>query len=101
MSTRLLVSDLQDDRQFRIPTALNICPDDDRFFAWLNLAEDMMLNQGRWYGSIVESQFCVRDGCLTFPRQVAAVEQIAVNGQPLDIENGFYGFTRLLANLKP
>lgn len=101
MSQRLLVADLKDDNQFRAPTSLNICPEDPRFNVWLNLAEEALLNQGRWWGSIAEIQFCT-DACsgqFAFPRQVAAIEQLAVNGTPVDIENQWYPFTRLLARL--
>lgn len=99
MSERLLVSTLQ---ASRIAPVLNICPTDDRFYQWLSEAENLMLNQGRFFGSVVEAQFCVgADNCITWPRQVQAVEQVAINGQPLDSFNGWYGFTRLLANLRP
>lgn len=96
MSQKLLVSDLQSSR---IPTALNICPDDERFFAWLNEAENLMLNQGRWMGSVVEAQFCVLDHCLVWPRQVAAIEQIMVCGKPIPIQNAWYAYTRQIAQL--
>ena len=60
-----------------------------------------MLNQGRWVGSVMEAQFCVdAGGCIVFPREVAVIEQIAVCGQPIAIENGWYQFTRLLANME-
>lgn len=98
MSQRLTVADLQNSR---VPVALNVCPTDDRFYQWATEAEEKMLNQGRWYGSVVEAQFCVQpDGCFVFPRQVAAVEQLAVNGGPIMVENGWYAFTRLLTTLK-
>lgn len=97
MSSRLLVSDLQDSR---IPSVLNVCPTDERFYQWLNSAQSMMLNQGRWWGSIQETQFCVTDGCLVFPRQVASVEQIAVCGHPIMSESPWFQFTRNLATLR-
>lgn len=93
MSVRLTVSDLQ---VSRIPTALNICPEDERLYMWLNEAESLMLAQGRWWGSVTEAQFCVRDFCLTYPREVAMVEQIQVCGRNVDTEGGWYKFTRLL-----
>lgn len=98
MSQRLRVANLQ---ASRIPASLNICPEDERFYQWLNEAENLMLGQGRWWGSVQEAQFCVLDGCITWPRQVATVERIAVCGQPIPMENGWYGYTRLVANLRP
>lgn len=96
MSQRLLVSDLQ---ASRIPASLNICATDERFYAWLNEAEEMMLAQGRWWGSTVEAQFCTRSGCLVFPRQVAEVERIAVCGGNVQTENGWFAFTRQIASV--
>lgn len=97
MSMRLTVADMQNSRA---AAALNVCPTSERFYQWLNEAEDLMLAQGRWWGSIQEAQFCSTDLCLVWPREVAAIEQVAICGQPVAIENGWYGFTRLLANLK-
>lgn len=96
MSERLTVGDL---KTSRIPAALTICPDDPRFLQWLNEAESLMLNQGRWFGSVREARFCVTDGCLVWPREVAVVEQIALCGQPLTIQNQWYQFTRTLAHV--
>src|SRR5689334_13676306 len=97
MSQRLLVKDLKDDSKFRISVALNICPDDERFLVYLNLAEELLLNQGRWVGAIQEAQFCVNNsGCIVLPRQVAVVEEMAVDGVPAALQNGWYGFTRLV-----
>ena len=97
MSQKLTVSDLQSSR---IPAALNICPTDDRFYAWANEAEEMMLNQGRWIGSVMESQFCVSDACLTFPRQVADIRRLAICGYPTEVQGSWYQFTRLVTDLK-
>ncbi len=93
MSVRLTVSDLQ---ASRISAALNVCPDDERFYQWLNEAENLMLGQGRWWGSIAEARFCVRDCMLTWPREVANVEQINVCGQNVDTQGGWYNFVRFL-----
>lgn len=94
MSVRLTVSDLQGSR---LPTALNVCPTDERFYQWLNQAESLCLNQGKFWGSIVEGQFCVRNFCLTWPREVATVEQIQICGNNIDTQGAWYSFTRILA----
>jgi hypothetical protein len=98
MSQLLTVSDI---KASRIPTVLGICPDDARLLQWLNEAEDAMLNQGRWWGSIREAQFCVDNGCLVWPREVATIEQVAICGQPMDYQNAWYAYTRNLATLNP
>lgn len=96
MSQKLLFSDLQNSR---IPTSLNICPDDERMYAWYNEADNLLLNQGRWIGSVVEAQFCLDNGCVVWPRQVAAIEQIMVCGKPIPIQNAWYAYTRQIAQL--
>lgn len=100
MSNRLLVEDLQTDES-RIPAVLNVCPDDPRFYGWLSDAEERLLAYGRWYGSVVEAQFCITGDCLTWPRQVAAVERVNICGRPIDLTNGWYDYTRFLASYRP
>lgn len=100
MSQRLTVADIRDDEKYRICTALNVCPDDSRILSWLNEAEERMINQGRWWGTVPEVQFCVDDqGCFAFPREVASLERIAVNGNNIQIENGWFPYTRLLSKV--
>jgi hypothetical protein len=84
----------------RIPAALGICTTDPRLLQWLNEAQEMMLNQGRWWGSIQRAQFCVEDGCLVFPREVDNIEKIAVNGQPINLVTNWYAFTQTLATVQ-
>lgn len=94
MSERLTFSAIQESR---IPTALNVCPDDERMYQWFNSAESLCLSQGRWWGSVVEAQFCVRNFCLVWPREVANVEQIQVCGHNVDTQGAWYNFTRILS----
>lgn len=100
MSQRLLVADLRNDSKYRVATVLGVCPTDDRILAWANAAQEALLNQGRFWGSVTEAQFCVTNGCLVWPREVATIEQVAVCGQPVSYTNGWYPYTRLLANLQ-
>jgi hypothetical protein len=66
---------------------------------WLNQAESLLLNQGRWWGSVQEARFCLFDTCcLTYPREVAVVEQVQVCGNNIDTNNAWYNFTRILAS---
>lgn len=94
MSQRLLIANLQ---ASRIPSALNICPTDDRFYQWASEAENLMLGQGRWWGSVREAQFCVDSGCIVLPPQVAVVERMNICGRPIDVTSPWYPFTRILA----
>ena len=100
MAQRLTVADLRNDTRYRVPTILGVCSTDSRILAWANRAQEALANQGRWFGSIWEAQFCVTNGCLVFPREVATIEQIAICGQPMDYTNAWFSYTRQLANLR-
>jgi hypothetical protein len=96
---RLTVLDLKNSR---IPAALGLClpSDNTRFLGWLNEAQERLLAYGRWWGSIVEAQFCTTEGCLVFPREVGTVEQIAICGYPVELANAWYEFTTNLAKIE-
>jgi hypothetical protein len=99
MSQKLTLGDLKDEST-RIAAALNVCPEDARLTAWANESEERMANQGRWWGSVQEVQFCVDEtGCFTLPRQVATLEKIAINGRNIDLQNGWSPFTRPVAHV--
>ena len=96
MDGRLTALDLKNSR---IPAALGICPDDPRFFPWLNEAESRMLAYGRWWGSIVEFQFCARDCQIVWPREVATIEAISTPcAGPMTISNAWYAYQQTVAS---
>lgn len=96
MDGRLTVENLKDSR---IPAALGICRDDSRFFPWLNEAESRLLAYGRWWGSIQEVNFCVRDCLLTWPREVATIEAMSLGcAGPLTIGNAWYSYQQTIAS---
>lgn len=94
---RLTVSNIKNSS---IPRTLGVCPDDERLLQWLNEAEERMLNQGRWWGSVRLLNLCVTNGCLVMPREVANIEQTAFNGQPIPIYTSWYAFTQNLARVE-
>lgn len=83
----------------RIPTVLGICASDQRFISYLNEAQLALISRGRWWGTIQRAQFCVYDGCLTWPREVAAIERVAVCRNPIQINSLWYEFTQNLAHI--
>lgn len=76
----------------RIPKVLSLCPDDERLAEYVNRAQEEMLTWGSWWGSIQRTQFCVTNGCLTWPREVANIEAIAVCKHSIPIRNAWYEF---------
>ena len=79
----------------RIPDALGLCSDDPRFIAILNEAHQRLMMQGLYWGSYQTYQICVgSDGCLTWPRQVASIEAVAVNEEPITLRNGWFEYLK-------
>lgn len=96
--SRLTVGDL---RNSRIATSLTICDaGDPRFLSWLNECEALMLNQGRFLGSVQLAQFCVNEGVLVWQREIGNIEQAAFCGQPMVMDNMWASFQRNLSTVQ-
>jgi general stress protein 26 len=78
----------------RTPSVLGTCPEDTRIVQWANSAQERLLNCGRWWGTVVRAKFCVSDGCLVWPREVATIERINLCGTPISSNNLWYEFTQ-------
>lgn len=77
----------------RTPSVLGVCSDDARLVQWANAAQERLMNCGRWWGTVVRAKFCVSDGCLVWPREVATIERINLCGTPIGSHNLWYEFT--------
>ncbi len=76
-----------------IARVLNISPEDDRFVAYLNEAQQRLVMTGElFYGQTARYQFCLTEGCITWPRQIATIESASVNGFSIPIRNGWFEF---------
>lgn len=88
---RKTVANAKDPTQCGIAAVANVSPSDDRFLALLNLATQNLVQTGEmYYGSHQRIQFCVTDGCIVLPRQIASVESAAVCDHPIPIRNRFF-----------
>lgn len=76
----------------RIPVVLGMCSSDSRFVAYLNEAMERLLHKGKWVGTYGRYHFCVEDGCITWPRQLATIEGVAVCDGPVQIRNEWFEF---------
>lgn len=77
----------------RIPNFLGYTPTDSRFLQILNEAQQRLMMQGLYWGTFQTYQICVSaDGCLVWPRQVASIEALAVNNEPLTLRNGWFEY---------
>lgn len=80
----------------RAPAVLGLCSTDTRIVQWANAAQERLMNCGRWYGTVVRAKFCVSDGCLVWPREVATVEGVRLCGKPIANSNMWYEFTEYI-----
>lgn len=86
-------TNLQDAKNSRIPAVLNTSPADTRFVQYLNEACERLVKTGEnFHGLIGRYQFCLTNGCITLPRQIASVETVAVCDRPIPIYNTWFQF---------
>ena len=72
---------------------MNVSPNDSRFTALLNQAIQNLVQTGEiFWGLHARYQFCVTDGCLVWPRQIAVIEAAAVCDRPITIRNRWFEF---------
>lgn len=77
----------------RIPSVLNLSPEDTRLIQYVNEATTRLIQTGeKWWGAYGEFVFCVDNSCITLPRQIANVEAVAVCGQPIPIRGSWFQF---------
>lgn len=91
MSQRLTYSDIKNSR---IPSLCGYNPDDPRLLQNCNSFQERAWGLGRWWGTTALLRFCIRDSCITLPRQVAVVEQAKLNDNPIRTHNAWYEFVR-------
>ena len=70
---RVTLADLQ---ASRIPAALGLCPTDPRIIAWCNEAQERLLYEGKWFGTVATFNICATNGYITLPREIATIEAI-------------------------
>lgn len=67
-------------------------PDSPEFESLVNSATRQLMNRGNWWGTVQAIRGCVYDGCVVWPRQVAAVLAMNVCGHPTMPANRWYDF---------
>lgn len=101
MSQRVTLGDARDPRKCSIAKNLDLCSDDVRVRDYVNQATRVLLDCGRWSGTSQRIRLCVtvacstgcnRERCLVFPREVAAVDGVTIDGRPVMLRNNFFEF---------
>jgi hypothetical protein len=89
MSFRATFADI---KLSRIPKVLGLCNDDSRLLEFTNEAIQRLLEKGRWWGTVVKARFCITSGCLTWPRNVAAIDAVQLDSSPIAVKNQWFEF---------
>lgn len=66
--------------------------DRDRLISYTNRATENLLHEGPTHYTIGNFRFCLNRNCITWPRQLAVIEGIALCGVPLSIAGSWYEF---------
>lgn len=81
-----------------IPTKVQLCEDDPRFYSMINLFQERALDYGRWWGTTQLAQFCIQpncgQACIVLPREVAVIEAATMSGVPVNVQNMWGQFVR-------
>lgn len=83
-----------------IARVLNLDPTDTRFSGYVNESQRRLLRRGKFWGTYASFRMCVTDGCLVWPRQIAAIEAVAVCNEPITIRNSWFEFLENSAGLQ-
>lgn len=76
-----------------IELILNVPTTDSRYTKYVNEALERIFLKGENYWGVTQRfVMCVRNGCITLPRQVAAVESIWICGFPITIRNQWFEY---------
>lgn len=75
-----------------VARVLGMCETDPAVIDYINEAQQRLITRGKWVGTTVKYRVCVNDGCLTWPRQVEAIEAYALCCSPGIIRNQWYEF---------
>ncbi len=83
---------LADVRASRIPESVNIPPNDSRLVQYVNEATERLLKAGKWWGTYARYRLCASAGLITFPRQIATIEAVALCGNPIPVHDLWFEF---------
>lgn len=88
---RKTLGDAKDPEQCGIAQIANVSPDDPRFTTIVNLATQNLVQTGEYFwGLHARYQFCITNGCIVWPREIANIETIAVSDRPIPIRNRWF-----------
>jgi hypothetical protein len=75
-----------------VSDAVRLCATDPLVVAYINEAQEMLMNRGRWVGTWIRYKITAPSGKITWPRQINTIEAVAFDRSPGVIHNGWYEF---------
>ena len=75
-----------------IAKVLSLPNTDARVANYINEAQERLMYKGKWPGTLAKYAITTSDGTITWPRQLEAIESVAVDDTPGIIRNQWYEF---------
>lgn len=63
-----------------------------KILAYINRAQEELLDMGRWVGTTVKYRVCTSGHFVTWPRELSTIEAMKINGSPTLLQNQWYEF---------
>lgn len=93
---RLILSDVLAD----VAQILNLNEGDPRVVRYINRGQEELLNKGRWVGTTIKYRICANSGHITWPRELATIEAMQVNGKAALLKNQWFEFLEYGADFR-
>ena len=83
---------LQQVQNSRVKEVADSLPTSNEFISLVNSAAQQLMERGNWWGTVQPLMGCTYDGCIAWPRRVAAVLALNVRGRYTQPANRWYQF---------
>lgn len=85
---RLRFSDVKSD----CARVLNFNSTDSRLVSYVNEAQERLMEKGKWVGTYGRYRICLKESCITWPRQIATIEAVSVCDCPGTVRDEWFEF---------
>ncbi len=80
------------DARPEVGEAVNLCQGDARVLDYINRAIRRLFPKGDWVGTTQRYAICTNKGCLTWPREITAIREVAVCKTAWVVRSGWWEF---------
>lgn len=75
-----------------VAEVLNLNQSSTKVLRYINRAQEELLNMGRWVGTTIKYRICSTSGFITWPRELATIEAMTVDGSAALLKNQWFEF---------